>query len=60
MNKVRRAVEVLIAVILNGPGLADSMSMQFNPPNAKFTYRLTADNKIILPDPVMVESTDSI
>ncbi len=60
MNKVRRAVEVLIlgfgliAVILHSPCFADSMSMQFSPPNPKFTYRLTADNRIILPDPVQV------
>jgi hypothetical protein len=65
MNNARRAAEVLIlsfgliAVILNGPCLADSMSMQFNPPNAKFTYRLTADNKIILPGPVQVRFSRS-
>jgi hypothetical protein len=58
MNKVRRVVDVLsfglFAFILTGLCFADSMTMQFFPPDAKFTYRLTSDNKIILPGPIQV------
>jgi hypothetical protein len=64
MNGVRRFVETLtlsfglIAFILTGLCFADSMTMQFSP-DMKFTYRLTADNKIILPGSIQVRFSRS-
>jgi hypothetical protein len=64
MNKVRKVMEIIIlsfgftAFLLTGLCFADSMTMQFSP-DTKFTYRLTADNKIILPGPIQVRFSRS-
>ncbi|HNY64110.1 MAG TPA: hypothetical protein PKM41_01650 [Deltaproteobacteria bacterium] len=42
---------VFVAVALPVPGLADELTMQL-PPVPKFTYRITADNRIIRPGPL--------
>ncbi|MCE1226000.1 MAG: hypothetical protein LWW87_05855 [Geobacteraceae bacterium] len=49
----------LVIIILSGICSADSMSMQFYPMNPKFTYRLTSDNRIILPSPVQIRFSRS-
>jgi hypothetical protein len=60
MHRITRFLNLLISslgfitIILTGTCLADSISMQLSPANPKLTYRLTADNKIILPDPIQI------